>query len=167
MGSRMRRGKPADGFTYFGVIFAVAVIGMSLAVVGFVARTELRREKEVQLLWVGNQYRTAIARYWAENGGRLPQSLSELTQAQLTNGMNRRYLRRLYEDPITGTMDWNLYSLPGGGIYGVSSGSKDVPIKQHNFRSADASFEGVQCYSDWQFLIVSNRFVAGGAKHRC
>ena len=48
------------GFTYVGLLIAVAVLGVGLAAVGQVWSTAAAREKERELLFVGNQYRAAI-----------------------------------------------------------------------------------------------------------
>jgi hypothetical protein len=66
----------------------------------------------------------------------------------------RRHLRRLYADPITGTADWKLIMAPDGGIMGVASRSKRVPIKQKGFEPIDSSFEDAKCYCNWQFIAL-------------
>jgi type II secretory pathway pseudopilin PulG len=156
----MRRGSRhrarQGGFTYFGVIIAVLLIGMALAVVGTVARTEMQRERETQLLWVGAQYRSALTRFFNQNGGRLPQDLKELLHDEAT-GVPRRYIRTLYPDPMTGLPNWQLLTLPGGGIYGVASSSAAAPFKLKNFREADLAFVDATCYRAWEFVVASRR----------
>lgn len=144
------------GFTYFGVIIAVMLIGMSLAVVGVVARTEMRREREVQLLWVGAQYRIALTQFFNRNGGRLPQDLKELLGDE-TSDVPRHFIRKLYPDPMTGQLNWQLLTLPGGGIYGVASSSNAAPLKLKGFRDSDKAFEDATCYRAWQFAVQSRR----------
>ena len=61
-GERARRSE--GGFTYLGLLFLVALIGLMLAAAGEVAATAAQRERETQLLWVGHEYRAAIGRYW-------------------------------------------------------------------------------------------------------
>jgi len=139
------------GFTYLGLLFAVAVLGITLASVGVVWSTQARREREAELLWIGDQYRNAIAQY-RNYGGQLPQALADLVQDPRVP-LPRRFLRRLYADPMTGQVDWQLITLPGGtGIIGVASSSQDKPIKQANFGAADAQFADAQCYCDWKFV---------------
>lgn len=153
-----RRGARAQrGFTYFGVLIAVVLIGLSLTVVGTVARTEMQREREAQLLWVGNQYRLALTDYYQHNGGQLPQTLQDLVANKADTTLPHRYIRTLYPDPMTGLPNWNLLVLPGGGIYGVSSSSTQAPLKLKNFRDRDAGFEDATCYKNWQFVVSSRR----------
>jgi type II secretory pathway pseudopilin PulG len=157
----MRRGKRAarrqQGFTYFGVLIGVVMIGLALTVVGTVARTEMQREREAQLLWVGHQYRLALTDYFLHNGGQLPQSLQELAADKPDATLPHRYIRKLYPDPMTGLPNWNLLVLPGGGIYGVSSSSTRAPLKVRNFHSRDAMFEDAACYKAWQFVVSARR----------
>jgi len=140
------------GFTYIGLMFAIAVLGITLATVGVVWSTQIRRDKEAELLWVGDQYRAAIGRYRGF-GGQLPMALADLVEDPRVP-LPRRFLRRVYPDPMTGKADWMLIMAPGGtGIVGVASSSQDKPIKQANFSAVDAPFEDAQCYCDWKFVL--------------
>jgi type II secretory pathway pseudopilin PulG len=140
------------GFTYLALLFAIAIIGITLASVGVVWSTEARREREAQLLFVGDQYRQAIGRY-LESGGVYPRSLDDLLDDKRSPG-TRRFLRRRYEDPVTGSADWELIKAPGGGILGVASTSKQKPIKVAGFAPLDSTFEKADCYCAWKFIYV-------------
>jgi type II secretory pathway pseudopilin PulG len=162
MPARPARKRAQCGFTYLGLLFAVAVLGITLATVGVVWSTQARRQREAQLLWVGDQYRTAIARYRAY-GGQLPLALTDLIEDPRVP-LPRRFLRRLYPDPMTGQADWQLIMAPGGaGIIGVASSSQDKPIKRANFSAADALFADALCYCDWKFVPSSRPRWAGAA----
>jgi type II secretory pathway pseudopilin PulG len=138
------------GFTFVGLMVVVAVLGLTLAAVGVVWSTEVRREKEAQLLWVGDQYRQAIMRYRAGNG-RFPLALEDLLDDKA--GANpRHFIRQVYPDPLTGQADWQLVQGPDGGILGVASSSQDVPIKVANFPAQYQEFEKAKTYGDWQFV---------------
>lgn len=152
------RSQPQQGFTYIGLLFAIAIIGIALATVGVVWSVQARRDREQQLLFVGNQYRQAIGRY-LQTGGVYPRSLDDLLEDNRVP-MPRRFLRRLYPDPMTGAADWELIQSGDGGIMGVASTSQQQPIKVAGFRLADASFEKAECYCSWKFIYVS-RSAAG------
>lgn len=142
------------GFTYLGALFAVALIGLSLGAVGTVASLEARRQREQQLLWVGEQYRAAIASYYEGAGlgsGQYPLSLQELLEDHRGPTI-QRHLRRLYPDPMTGAADWEIIRTPDGQILGVASMSKGRPIKKAGFEAANQYFEEASCYCDWRFL---------------
>jgi len=145
------------GFTYLGLLFAVVILGITLATVGVVWSTQIRREKEVELLFAGAQIRDAIGRYYAEapTGAHLfPPTLADLVEDHRWPEPHR-HLRRLYYDPITATQDWQLILGPNGGIMGVASKSLERPIKRANFSDADAAFENAETYADWQFIYVN------------
>ena len=143
------------GFTYLGLLFAIAVLGIALSTVGIVWSAQIRRDREAELLFAGDEMRTAIGRYRA-TGGQYPQALTDLLQDNRFP-MVRRYLRRIYPDPMTGSADWQLVFAPEGGIMGVASVAQGKPIKVTGFSPLDAAFEGAECYCDWKF-IYSPRF---------
>lgn len=152
----MRNRKLQGGFTYIGLLFAVAVLGITLATVGIVWSTQIRREKEFELLWIGDQYREAIGRYYAV-GGQYPQDLSDLVEDKRFP-LVRRYLRKLFPDPMTGQVDWQLIAAPGLGIMGVASSSQGKPIKVAGFGIRDTSFQDTECYCDWKFMYAGRVF---------
>jgi type II secretory pathway pseudopilin PulG len=140
------------GFTFIGLLFAIAMLGMALASVGIVWSTQIRRDKEAELLWIGNQYRTAIGQYYA-TGGQFPLTLADLLEDKRFPQV-RRYLRRLFPDPMTGQVDWQLVKAPDMGIMGIASSSQGKPIKVAGFATRDASFQDAQSYSDWKFVYA-------------
>jgi type II secretory pathway pseudopilin PulG len=143
----------ARGFTYLTVLFIVAILTTGLALVGEVWHTAAMREKEADLLFAGNQYRKAIARYYLSGPQRqYPRSLDDLLKDPRRPGAER-YLRKLYPDPVTGK-EWSLVKAPDGGILGVHSVSDEKPFKNARFKARDAAFEGAQKYSDWKFVYM-------------
>jgi type II secretory pathway pseudopilin PulG len=131
----------------------VAIMSTGLALAGEVWHTSRAREKEAELLFVGNQYRNAIARYYLSGPQRqYPRSLADLIKDPRQPG-TVRHLRRLYEDPITGAAEWGLVKAPDGGIAGVQSLSDASPLKVSSFRVRDAALEGKLKYSEWQFAF--------------
>ncbi len=143
------------GFTYIGLLFAIAILGMTLATIGIVWSTEIRRDKEAELLWIGDQYRVAIERY-VSAGGQYPQELSDLLEDKRFP-VARRYLRKLFPDPMTGQTDWQLVPAPDNGIMGIASSSQGKPIKVAGFTSRDAAFNDATCYCEWQFTATRGR----------
>lgn len=143
------------GFTYLGVLLAVALMGIALGAIGTVWATSLQREREAQLLFVGDAFRRAIASYYA-SGRKLPQELDDMVEDKRVP-LPRRHLRRIYVDPMTGRADWQLLRDPDGGIFGVASSSKRGPLKRAKFASEDAQFEGAECYCDWKFELSATR----------
>jgi type II secretory pathway pseudopilin PulG len=141
------------GFTYLTVMFIIAILLGGLAIVGETWETSARREKEAELLFIGNQYRRAIGLYYAATPGpvkRYPREIQDLIKDP-RQPSTQRHLRKLYPDPMTGK-EWVVIKGADGGIQGVHSPSEDAPLKVAGFRVRDASFEGAQKYSEWKFI---------------
>jgi len=143
------------GFTYLGILIAMALFGVALAATGELWRTAAQREREQELLFVGNQYRQAFMNYYATTPvgkPRYPRALEELVEDNRFP-VPRRHLRRVYLDPMSGNAEWGLIEAPGGGIAGVHSRSEAKPLKIGNFAPPDVKFEGAERYSDWKFVF--------------
>lgn len=154
-----RQRYPDDGFTYIGLMVLVAIMGVVLAATGAVWHTAQKREKERELLFVGDQFRRALNLYYLHTPGnarRYPLSLEDLLKDPRYPGI-KRYLRRIYADPVTGSTEWGLVKGPAGEIFGVYSQSKDEPLKKANFSRVDRNFEGRTRYSDWVFMPESGQ----------
>jgi len=143
-------GSRQSGFTYIGLLFAIVILGITLSTVGVVWSTQIRRDREAELLYAGDQIRAAIGHYRA-SGGQYPQALTDLLKDERTPAV-RRFLRRVYPDPMTNSSDWQLIMAPEGGILGVASKSQDKPIKVAGFSPIDAAFDQAECYCDWKFI---------------
>jgi type II secretory pathway pseudopilin PulG len=144
------------GFTYLTILFVVALLSGGLALLGEVWHTASQREKEAELLFVGNQYRKAIERYYLGNpgGARVyPRELDALVKDP-RRPTTERYLRQRYPDPITGKAEWGIVKAPDGGIMGVYSLSEDKPLKIANFRVRDKGFDNLEKYTDWKFIYA-------------
>jgi type II secretory pathway pseudopilin PulG len=151
-----RRCALQKGFTYLTAMFAVAVAGLLLAGTGEIWSQSRQREKELELLFIGGQFRDAIALYYQRTPGmikRYPESIDELLEDKRYLSM-QRYLRKIYVDPFTGNRQWGLVPAPGGGVMGVYSLSGQAAIKTGNFALRDAGLEGGSRYSDWKFTYT-------------
>lgn len=149
---------------YLALLLVIATLGAGLAAAGTVWQQSSQRQKETELLFIGEQFRRAIGSYYQTPGGnsRYPPTLEALLQDPRTPAM-RRHLRRLYRDPITGTTDWGLVMAPQGGIMGVYSLSSAPPIKRANFPEVLGWLDGMESYADWKFLYQPTVRVAPGA----
>jgi type II secretory pathway pseudopilin PulG len=147
------------GFTYIGVLLATAILtaGLGLAIEAW--HTTLRRDREADLLHFGMQYQRAIMLYYEGSPTgqpRYPRELADLLRDDRYPSA-RRYLRKLYPDPVTGA-EWGIMKAPDGGIMGVYSTSTARPFRQ---RGSAAS------HQDWKFVYqpaASHRPRASTAK---
>ncbi len=156
-----RNGRSCErGFTYIALLLLIAIMGAALAAESEVWHMAMKREKEQQLLFEGHQFRNALNRYYYGRGGlpgRFPTSLEDLLKDPRYPD-TRRYLRKIYLDPITRSANWGPVKGPNGEIYGVYSLSEEEPAKKENFSLEDAAFEGKKKYSDWKFMISARGF---------
>lgn len=146
----MRR---AAGFTYMTVLFLVAIMTAGLGFVGELWQTAALREKEAELLYVGNQYRKAIERYYLNGPRQYPRELADLIK-DARKPTTERYLRQIYPDPFTGKPEWGIVKAPDGGIMGVHSLHEEPPLKVANFLPRDRALSGAGKYSDWKFVFT-------------
>jgi type II secretory pathway pseudopilin PulG len=154
------------GFTYIGLLIMIAIMGVMLAATGEVWHTAQRREKERELLFVGDQFRQAIDEYYEHTPGqekRYPVNLEDLLKDPRYPS-TQRYLRKIYRDPVSGSERWGLIKGANGEIYGVHSLSEEEPIKKGNFSIADQNFKGKTKYADWVFMHVPGQRQAGSAQ---
>jgi type II secretory pathway pseudopilin PulG len=124
---------------------SILIIGIATAGVAELWSAQVKREKEAELLFRLGEFRRAILRYQADHN-RLPKELGDLLldSSQL---QTRRYLRRIYTDPMTGKADWVLALQADrtgtvSGIADLHSRSEGKPLKK---------FVGVKAdkYKDW------------------
>ncbi len=146
----MRRRRNANGFAYIGLLVAIVLLGAALASIGAVWTVQAQRERELELLWRGDAIRQAI-RLYVISGAHYPMELQDLVSDERA-AKPKRYLRRIYEDPMTGAADWTLIRAGDGGIMGVASASQAAPLKRKGFSDLDAAFEDSDCYCTWQFV---------------
>jgi type II secretory pathway pseudopilin PulG len=151
-----------SGFAYLWTLLLVAFMGVGLVIAGEVYSTAVQREKERELIFIGREFRQAIARYYESNpaGGQrqYPVSLEELVADPRFPG-GKRYLRRIYVDPMIGKSQWGRIMVKGR-IAGIYSLSEKRPIKQDNFESTEASFRGKEKYSEWVFTYPPDLMLA-------
>ena len=144
------------GVTYLALLLIVAAAGALLAATGEIASHSAQREKEVDLLFAGSQFRDAIRSYYEGSPGgakRYPQKLEDLLKDSRVP-VTLRHLRRIYRDPITGGAQWGVVEAPEGGIMGVYSLSEEPPVKTGGFSKANQAFDGAEKYSDWKFTYA-------------
>lgn len=143
------------GFTYLGLMFLIAFIGIGLAAAGTAWQTEVQREREKELLFIGEQYAMAIGSYYESTPGGLKQYPASLEDLLLDNRFSvvRRHLRKLYHDPVTGGEEWGLVKQQER-IIGVYSLSPQRPLKKAEFPMARTAFAASENYAAWQFIYT-------------
>jgi type II secretory pathway pseudopilin PulG len=154
-----------------GIVLLVLLLMLALAGIGLMAAIDVwtierQREREGQLLFVGEQYRKAIERYFlaAPRGGAraLPPSIEMLLNDD-RYPVPVHHLRRAYPDPITGSTEWGEVRV-GDRLIGVFSLSDRQPLKVANFPPAYQAFNDAVAYHDWVFRyrLPGGRFSVPG-----
>ena len=147
-----------------GVILMALLIGLALSGIALMAAVDVwtiarQREREQELLFVGDQYRQAIRRYYYAAPSGTPRMLPASIAALLEDDrypVPVRHLRRPYPDPVTGNAEWGVLR-DGDRITGVYSLSEAPPLKLAGFAPAYESFAGQTRYRDWVFAFAVPR----------
>jgi type II secretory pathway pseudopilin PulG len=149
---------------------AALLVGLSIMCVMLSAalpvwRTAIRREREAELIFRGEQYARAVGLFQRKYAGTFPPSVDALLEG--------RFLRRRYLDPITGGDFQLLYvGVPSGdgrrggaapsavadgrrGILGVVSRSTEAPLRLYLGRGR---------YSEWMFVAPEPTPYVGTAR---
>jgi type II secretory pathway pseudopilin PulG len=169
------------------LLVSIAVMTVLMSVAMPVWRHEIRREKEAELVFRGEQYARAIALFQRKFPGAMPPNLDVLVQ--------QRFLRKKYKDPMTEDGEFQLLyvgaqtgaSQGGAGRQSgsrttgasPSQGAQQSPGTQPGTagagarggimgvvsKSTDASimlYKGRSHYNEWQFIYTAVSQQPGG-----
>lgn len=141
------------GYTYLLVLFLVAGLGLLAAQAGVVWQAAAQREREAELIAIGTEMARALARYRDETpAGAVPSptSLDQLLEDRRFPTL-KRYLRRIYRDPLTGRAEWGL-ERQDEAILGIYSLSPLVPIRRKELPpELGTGADAAASYRDWVF----------------
>src|SRR6185437_9816752 len=107
------------GYLLLSVMLLIAIMLLMLSIEAPRMAQQIKREKENELIHRGKEYAKAVRKYVRKTGN-YPTSLEQLED---TNHI--RFLRKRYEDPITGKADWKL----------IHQGEAEIKIPQNNNNS--------------------------------
>lgn len=110
------------GYALLTAIIALNIFAILMLKARDMWEREMQRDLEAELLFRARQYVTAIELYMKKNPNMFPTSLELLYE--------KKFLRKLYKDPMTEEGTWNVVmraGKPGAGIRGDSgdSGGRD------------------------------------------
>jgi type II secretory pathway pseudopilin PulG len=143
-----------SGLMLLALLVAIAIGGL-LSVRAFEGwATLVERDKESELLYVGDQYVQAIGRYYFAVPGaarQLPDTLDVLVKDDRFP-QPLRHLRELYGDPMQPGAEWGVVRV-GPKIVGVYSTSQRAPLKKAGFDRIYEGFSTARSLQDWKFLF--------------
>jgi type II secretory pathway pseudopilin PulG len=151
-GPRVRR--PASGLVLLALLIMLVLVAVGALAAAEVWATTLKRERETELLFIGEQYRRAIQSYWKMSPGRraYPPSVDVLlTDNRFPNPVH--HLRRVYRDPMTESGEFEPI-VQANSMVGIHSLSTDVPIKKANFPAVYHRFAEAETYAQWLFVFL-------------
>ena len=138
------------------LLVAMSIMAVMLGLALPVWQTAIRREREAELVFRGEQYVQAIRLFQRRYAGTFPPNVDVLVK--------QRFLRRRYQDPITGSDFQPVYAGIGttagaraggallptsfsgrGGIIGVVSTSTEASLRLYNGRGR---------YNEWSFVVT-------------
>lgn len=144
------------GFTYVTLLIYLAIVSGAFAAIVSAGASAQRREKEIELLHIGEQFRKAFKSYYdATPPGQKP--YPDSLQALLRDPrfpVPKRHLRQIFPDPITATTRWGQKLAPGGGVMGIYSLSDELLINASSVASSDAATGTPRRYSEWIFGYI-------------
>lgn len=149
------------GFTLLAVLVAMMLLALATQHVMTVLAQQAQREREAQLIWVGEAFRQAIGQYYENSPGtvkRWPRELTDLVEDKRFVTL-RRHVRKIYLDPITRSREWGVVRASDGGIQGVYSLS-DLPSIRTLNPNGEMLASGSR-YSDWRFVYEPQSNVKG------
>jgi type II secretory pathway pseudopilin PulG len=149
-----------SGFSYLGVLILVAVISISLVGTGRYWSTIIKREREAELLFRGDQIRKAIASYYDNSpegqAKAYPRQFSDLIKDPRFPSL-KRHLRRWYTDPMTPNGEWVYLMDASQRLKGIHSSHPGKPLKKDNFLKEYRDFKLAQTYADWVFVYIPSK----------
>ena len=114
-------GRTQSGFTYLWILFAIAMLGVSLTVSSQLWVSSAQRQKIEQMNWIGEQFKQAIGSYYESSPGSV--KLYPLTPEMLLQDerfiTTKRHLRKIYVSPFSGQPNWDWIRGADGGLRGV------------------------------------------------
>jgi type II secretory pathway pseudopilin PulG len=139
-----------EGYILIVLMVAIFVLSIGLLVAIPVWETQLRREREEELIFRGKQYVEAIRVFQMKNPGSFPKTLDEL--------LEEKCIRKLYKDPISEEGKWNVILLSKGITVVSRTGVQKVLVAPQSALSSVQSPEiiGVVSSSSKKSIKIYN-----------
>jgi type II secretory pathway pseudopilin PulG len=153
-----RRGRQR-GMVYLLLLFALATLGFLLAEFGHSWSTTAQRDRETELLFIGQQFAKALASYGArspQGTPAAPEKLEDLLEDRRFP-FTVRHLRDIPRDPMTGLRDWEVVRI-GGRIVAVHSQSTRQALREAGLPAwvtLPPDVTGTTSYDQWMFAAAA------------
>lgn len=114
-----------NGFVYLWALFSVVLAGIVMAGAGQVWQAKSQRDKEAELMFIGEEFRKAIMSYHNSSNKQYPSSLEDLLKDERSPNI-KRHLRKIYVDPITNTAEWGFVDESQANTASAASGTNQA-----------------------------------------
>ncbi len=154
VGNTLKLPKRQNGLAYLWLLLLISLLSLGLSKSLEVYSNIYQRQKEEDLIYTGLLYKSAIKQYY--DSGQINHSYPNVITELLKDSryiVVRRYLRKLYVDPIT-NQDFELIYAPEGGICGVRSTSNKIPIKKIFIHNELEINKVAETYQQWEFKYL-------------
>jgi type II secretory pathway pseudopilin PulG len=142
------------GFVLVAWLIVVALFAAVASMTAVRWSDELRREREQELLRIGDEIAGAIASYRTASAGsarKYPPQLEDLLDDRRAFG-TLRHLRRLPGDPVMRGAAWGVLRSPDGGVMGIYSTSVEMPMRRIPARLQHVDLPATARYAEWHFV---------------
>ena len=152
-----------DGYALAALLVGLAVMGILTSAVLPVWRQAAQRERELELVFRGEQYVRAIDLYQRVYAGAYPPDVDTLVE--------QRFLRRRYRDPMVADGEFRIvHQAEASETFGAAAGDRPpaaglrggvIGVVSRSEQDAIRIYNGRTKYSEWAFLHVSSSTPAG------
>lgn len=142
------------GFTYVAVLFSLILFGLGLAQIGPMLADQAQRDRERELLQIGEEVVRAIRAYHLGTPGevkRLPSGWNDLLEDRRLVQV-RRHLRRIPRDPLSNSIEWEVIRDGSGAMLGIRSKAPGVPFRTAGLLVDGRPLPSASRYRDWSFV---------------
>jgi len=115
----VKRDRSEQGYVLLGIAIGLVIMGIFMAAAVPAWEYVIQREKEEELLWRGRQYVKALERYQRKYPGAFPASVDALVE--------EKFLRKAYEDPMSGEGEWRILRQNSPELQGPVPGGPQGP----------------------------------------
>jgi hypothetical protein len=154
--SPLRSPKRQAGLAILAVLIVLVTSAMTVLVAFHSLKLQKQREREVELLQIGQEFLRALTAYVQSTpgGGQdFPRTLDDLLEDKRQPTV-KRYLRRIAIDPMTHEARWGLVRGANERITGIYSLSDGKPFKRANFPQEFSAFSSARNYRQWRFVLT-------------
>ena len=143
-----------SGFAYLTLLATLAVMALVLTNASTSQSQQAKRERETQLMFIGEQFYNALASYYADSQDQTKRYPTKLEQLLIDErGIKpKHHLRQIFQDPMTKTSEWGLVLNTQKQIIGVFSLSEEVLLRTKLPEYAAIQTSKTATYKDVKFI---------------